>query len=108
MLLLVEGGGVIRVLKAKRLLMKKIVIALLLVFMVTSSSYAVNILDRALYKKVLLCAIHRYVLVHRLTGQVSYILHINGNEWILVTGTLQRQYQSMYKVQLKKKIKCSK
>ena len=78
--------------------MKKIVIALLLISMITTSAYAVNIFDRALYKKVLLACIHRFVLVNRVTGEVKYIMGTDG-KWALVPKALQYQYKSMYKVQ---------
>lgn len=77
--------------------MRKIVVVLLLISMITTSAYAVNIFDRALYKKVLLQAIHRYVLVTRVTGQVRYIMGLDG-KWVIV-GALQGRYQAMYEVQ---------
>jgi len=75
--------------------MRKIVIALLLISIITTSAYAVNIFDRALYKKVLLLAIHRFVLVNRVTGEVKYIMGFN-RKWALVPKALQVQYRSMY------------
>jgi hypothetical protein len=79
--------------------MKKIVIILLLVLMITASAYAVNIFDRVLYKKVVLNCIHRYALVNRLSGTVEYIMRTDG-KWGLVPNALKHQYQSMYNQQI--------
>ena len=83
--------------------MKKIVIALLLVLMFVSSAYAENFLE---YKRVLLCANHRIVLVNRLTGEVKYVRYLNKKKWGLLTGVEQAQYQSMYEAQIMLKIVC--
>ena len=82
--------------------MKKIVIALLLISMITTSAYAVNIFDRALYKKVVLAYIHRPVLVNRVTGKVKYTMGTNG-KWVLIPAALKNQYQSMYNTQIASK-----
>jgi uncharacterized membrane protein len=78
--------------------MRKIIIVLLLISLITTSAYAVNIFDRMLYKKVMLICIHRYALVSRLNGAVTYIMRMDGT-WGLVQPALQNQYQSMYKAQ---------
>jgi hypothetical protein len=78
--------------------MRKIVIVLLLILIITTSAYAVNIFDRALYKKVVLVCIHRFVLVNRITGEVKYIMGTDG-KWALVHKALKEQYQSMYNTQ---------
>jgi len=75
--------------------MRKIVIAFLLISIITTSAYAVNIFDRALYKKVVLVCIHRFVLVNRVTGEVKYIMGTD-RKWVLVPKALKAQYQSMY------------
>jgi hypothetical protein len=77
---------------------KKIVIALLLVALMTTSAYALNILDWVLYKKVLLDANKMYILANRITGEAKYILLHNGR-WALLAGVLKNQIQAMYDVQ---------
>ena len=79
--------------------MRKILIGLLLILLITTSAYAVNIFNRALYKKVVLVCIHRYALVNRLSGEVEYIMRTDG-EWGLVENALKPQYQSMYNAQI--------
>lgn len=79
--------------------MKKIIIALLLISIFATSAYAVNIFDRALYKKVLLQCIHNYILVTRVTGEVKYVMGNNG-KWTLIPPAWKQQYQSMYNAQV--------
>jgi hypothetical protein len=84
--------------------MKKIVVALLLVLMAASSSYAENVLE---YKRVVLCLKHRTVLVNRFTGQVKYVMDFNNRKkWVLLTKQQQRHYQSAYEHQIKVKMVC--
>jgi len=79
--------------------MRKIIIALLLISIFTTSAYAVNIFDRVLYKKVVLLANKMTVLVNRITGEVKYLL-LNNGHWIhLTAGVLKNQCQSMYNAQ---------
>ena len=78
--------------------MRKIIVLLLLLSLVTTSAFAVSILDRALYMKVFLVCIHRYVLVHRITGKVEYIMSTD-RKWVLVSPALKERYQSMYNAQ---------
>ncbi|MCX5696702.1 MAG: hypothetical protein NTU54_01810 [Candidatus Omnitrophica bacterium] len=77
--------------------MRKIIIALLLISIITTSAYAVNIFDRALYKKVVLVHIHRCALVNRITGKVDYIM--GNGKWAPIPKAWKKQYQSMYKAQ---------
>lgn len=79
--------------------MRKILIGLLLILLITTSAYAVNIFNRALYAKVVLYCIHRYALVNRLSGEVEYIMRTDG-KWGLVDKALKPQYQSMYNAQI--------
>ena len=78
---------------------KKIAIALLLILLITTSSYAVNVVDTIMCKKVVLHLINRTVLVNRITGEVKYTLTQKGT-WVLLKGPLKNQYQSMYKAQI--------
>ncbi|KPK98662.1 MAG: hypothetical protein AMJ95_03335 [Omnitrophica WOR_2 bacterium SM23_72] len=78
--------------------MKKIVIALLLVALMTTSAYALNIIDWILYKKVLLDANKMYILANRITGEVKFILLHNG-QWVPLEGVWKNQIQAMYDFQ---------
>ena len=77
---------------------KQLIAVFLFVSMLTTSAYAVNIFDRALFKKVLLTATRRYALVNRVTGQVQYVMD-SHKKWIVVPKALKTQYQSMYEAQ---------
>jgi len=83
----------------------KAVVALALVLMFTPSSYAENILE---YMRVVLCANHMTVLINRLTGKVKYkyVLYNRRKKWVLLAGSEQAQYQSMYEAQVQLKIVC--
>jgi len=85
--------------------MKKIIIALLLISIIATPCYAVNIFDKIIYKTVVLCAIHMTALVNRITGEVKYI-RLNNGKWELLTGAWKSQCQSMYEAQIKLKMKC--
>ncbi len=78
--------------------MKKILIVLLVISIIATPAYAINIVDILLCKKVVLRAIERTVLVNRLTGEVGYILR--KGQWILLTGEQKRECQSMYNAQV--------
>jgi hypothetical protein len=79
--------------------MKKIIIVLFLLSILTTSAYAVNFLNRALYEKVEISCIHRMVLVNRVTGKVEYVLGFN-KKWTPIPNGAQVQYQSMYNAQI--------
>jgi len=85
--------------------MKKILIALLLVFIISTSCYAVNIIDTVVCKKVVLCANHVTVLVNRITGEVKYV-HSTTVGWVFLTGVQKTQFQSMYDAQTALKLVC--
>lgn len=81
--------------------MKKVLILLLVMVMITTSVYALNIFSWLFYDKVFLKCIHRYVLVHRFAGTVDYILSADGR-WVPIARPLAVQYEKMYKAQLRK------
>lgn len=85
--------------------MKKIIIALLLISLMITPCYAVNIFDRLLCKSVVLCANHITVLVNRLTGEVKY-MRLSTGQWLLLTGVQKVQFQSMYNAQITLKLVC--
>jgi len=78
--------------------MKKTAIILILVFALATPSYAVNIFDHLIYKKVVLKANHMAVLVNRITGEVKFI-QLNNGRWMPLTGGLKNRCQLMYKNQ---------
>ncbi len=63
-------------------------------------AYALNPIDSILGKKVFLNAIHRTVLVNRLTGEVKYLLSSDKKKWILLTGGAKGQFQGYYDAQV--------
>lgn len=85
--------------------MKKLAVALLLTLAIITPSYALNIVDTMLCKRVVLCANHMTVLVNRVTGEVKYTLQHNG-KWLLLSGVMKHQYQSMYDAQTRLKLSC--
>ena len=82
--------------------MKKIIIILMILLLFTTSCYAVSIIDKIMYKQFFLNLIKRIVLVHRITGEVKYILTDQG-DWVLLLGAQKNQYQSMYNFQTNSK-----
>jgi len=82
-------------------MIKKICILLLLVFLVTTSCYAVSLADTIFCKKVYLKLVKRMVLVHRISEEVKYIL-TNEGKWVILKGPLRHQYQSIYEAQLRR------
>jgi hypothetical protein len=78
--------------------MKKFTIALVLILLITTTSYAVSVVDTIMCKKVVLHLVNTAILVNRITGEVKYILTKKGT-WVLLIGPLKNQYQSMYNAQ---------
>ena len=85
--------------------MKKAIITLLLILAIAAPCYALDVFDMVLYRRVVLCANHMTVLVTHITGEVKYILQNNG-KWVVLTGTLKAQCQSMYDAQTTLKLVC--
>ncbi len=82
--------------------MKKIVLAVMLVS-VAPPAFAQGIVDTLTCKQVKLkAANNRTVLVRRLTGEVLYAKQYDGS-WVKVTSDQKRNYQSMYKNQIRSK-----
>ena len=80
--------------------MRKGVLTLILVLSITTSSFALGVVDAMTCKRVVLHeANDRTVLVDRITGQVKYALQYNG-QWAPVQGDRQKKYQSMYNAQV--------
>ncbi len=79
--------------------MKKLFLVLFFIFLIATPSYALNVVDAMLGKKVLLTTVHRTVLVNRLTGEVKYLLGPD-NAWVLLTGPAKKQFQAFYDVQV--------
>jgi hypothetical protein len=92
--------GEIKMTHKKLSILKKTIVVFFLVFAMAGPSYALNVLDNLLGKKVLLNAIHRTVLVNRITGEVKYILSTDNRIWIPLTGTMKRHCQVCYDTQI--------
>jgi hypothetical protein len=75
--------------------MKKYILALMLLFTVTTPVFALGIVDAMTCRKVVLQHADRTVLVKRMTGEVKYLLLPDGH-WSVVKGSQKRKYQAMY------------
>jgi hypothetical protein len=78
---------------------KKIVIVLLLILFITTSCYAVSVIDTLTCRKVFLQLVKRMILVTYITGEVKY-LQSNDGKWVLLKGPLKNQYQNIYNAQI--------
>ncbi|MDD5428549.1 MAG: hypothetical protein PHI58_04855 [Candidatus Omnitrophica bacterium] len=89
--------------------MKRIIIAFLLIALFAGPAYAVNNVERLLYKEFVIKAYNQKVLVNRFTGRVTYIwqpptsIMIYGRtigpdgEWIpIYEAEMQKMWQSLY------------
>jgi ATP/ADP translocase len=80
---------------------KTAVTALLLLGMFAAPAAAINIFEKALYRRDVIKAVNAKVLVNPLTREVKYIwydtlpYHTNGR-WVPVSGTIKDQFQAMY------------
>ncbi|MDP3729975.1 MAG: hypothetical protein Q8R14_00415 [Candidatus Omnitrophota bacterium] len=78
--------------------MKKLAIVLLLVLAIATPSYAMNIIEKMLYKPVALRNNNGVtVLVNRLTGRVEFVA--SGRQYVPIPRELKDQFQSVYKAQ---------
>ncbi len=83
--------------------MKKNIIVLLLVLVIATPSYAMNIVDKMLYKQVVLRNNNgAIILVNRLTGQVECVMS-NGQK-VSITDAHKKQFQEVYNAQRKLEI----
>jgi len=76
----------------------RFIIVAILIFALASPVYAVNAVDWLLYKKVVLIANGRTVLVNRITGEVKYIRR--KKKWMLLEGQDKAAHQTMYDNQI--------
>jgi hypothetical protein len=89
--------------------MKKILAVLILIIMLSGEAYAVNNVERLLYKEFTISAYNQKVLVNRFTGRVKYIwqpptnIQIYGRtiapdgEWIpIYEVSMQKMWQDLY------------
>ncbi|MFA6321320.1 MAG: hypothetical protein WCY36_05625 [Candidatus Omnitrophota bacterium] len=89
--------------------MKKIIIAVLLIMMTADQAYAINNVERLLYKEFVIKAYDQKVLVNRFTGRVKYIWQPPTNiiiygrtigpdgDWIPVyDANMQKMWQDLY------------
>ena len=78
--------------------MKKNIIVLLLVLVIATPSYAMNIIDKILYKQVVLRNNNAgTVLVNRLTGRVEYVM--SGEQYVPIPNVYKNQFQAVYNAQ---------
>jgi hypothetical protein len=78
--------------------MKKFIIVLLLVLMIATPSYAMNIVDKIFYKPVVLRNNNGVtVLVNRLTGRVEYVM--SGTQYVPIPNAYKDQFQAVYSAQ---------
>lgn len=78
--------------------MKKNVIVLLLILSIATPSHAMNIIDKILYKPVILRNNNGVtVLVNRLTGKVEYVM--SGEQYVPIPNVYKNQFQAVYNAQ---------
>jgi hypothetical protein len=78
--------------------MKKFVVLLLLVLSIATPSYAMNIVDKILYKPVVLRNNNGVtVLVNRITGKVEYVM--SGEQYVSIPDAYKKQFQMVYDAQ---------
>jgi hypothetical protein len=79
--------------------MKNLVLILLIISVIATPVYAVNVVDTVLCKKVFLFYNRTYILVNRVTGEVKYRWTGKG-QWVPLTGVVKNQYQAIYNAQV--------
>jgi len=75
--------------------MRKLIVALFLLAVIATPSYAFNMIDKMIYKKDVLRGNNKPVMVNRLTKEVKYIQRSDG-QWVEASGQWKEQYQKMY------------
>ncbi|MDD5428895.1 MAG: hypothetical protein PHI58_06675 [Candidatus Omnitrophica bacterium] len=82
----------------KKYAMKKIAIALVIFLFAAQSAYAINIVEKLLYKEDAIKIYNAKVLVVPFTGEVKYIWCGNPENgyWMPVAGKVKQQYQALY------------
>ena len=87
--------------------MKKVIVFLLLFSIIAGQAYAINIFEKAIYKKDVINMIGAIILANRLTGQIKYIWYRDfsraGGHWEPLVGLTLQQYQAMYDQQYNRK-----
>lgn len=78
--------------------MKKAIVVLLLLLMIPAPSYALNMLEKFIYKKDVVRSNNAQVLVNRLTGEIKYICR-DDRQQVPLEGQWKEQYQKMYNSQ---------
>ena len=78
--------------------MKKIIAILLLLSVIASPSYAINILEKIAYQKDTIKSYKATILVNPLTKEIKYIWcrRVKKGYWMPVSGRMQQQYQAVY------------
>jgi hypothetical protein len=84
--------------------MKKKIIVLLLVLSIAAPCYAMNVVEKILYKPVVLRNNSGVtVLVNRLSGRVEYVM--SGEQYVSIPEKYKGQFQAVYDAQEKPIIK---
>jgi len=84
--------------------MKKKIIVLLLVLSIAAPCYAMNVVEKILYKSVVLRNNSGVtVLVNRLSGRVEYVM--SGEQYVSIPEKYKGQFQAVYDAQEKPIIK---
>lgn len=86
---------------------RKIACIICLLLLTTSSSHAINVFEKTLYRKVFLQRLGAQVLVNPLTGQLKYVWCRSsstpeGGFWMPLVGPMKKDYQAVYKRQNEK------
>ena len=89
--------------------MKKFIIILSLILLITTPSYALNFFEKLPYKEVVIKSYSQKVLVTRFTGEVKYLwqgvtaVRFNGEtipkdgEWVLIENeNMKKMWQDIY------------
>ena len=89
--------------------MKKIIISLLLLSVLSTPSYAINLLEKIAYREVLVKSYNQRLLVGRVTGEVMYLWQrptpvqftggpaVDQGEWVAITDeNMKKMWQGIY------------
>jgi hypothetical protein len=85
--------------------MKKIIAVILLLLMIASPCYAINMLEKVLLKRDTIKRWDAKILVNPLTHKIKYIWWRNpsgGGSWKPLDESAKEQYQAIYDLQDKK------
>ena len=78
--------------------MKKIITIILLLSLAAAPCYAINFLEKMIYREDVIKFYNSKVLVVPITGEIKYIWCGNPSDgyWMPVSGRVKQQYQALY------------